>query len=364
MMTSTTRPTLAVHVVFHPASNEGRLLARAIDGALNGRDPVTGQRSDVTAHLAIPTFFLPEETAPDRVGLPPQPAPGESPDEWLRRLWPGERNLVVVLSDEHLAAPPVAGEGDPAHDWSVWVRRYCPAPERLAAADHNRILLVQVSEEGWPLHADFQSLSFCRTTPPRELEIRQRQLVRRVIQELCRLVASEHAGAEAEPAPIRVFISHAKADLAQEPRVVEALLNALKGDQPVRSWVDSGRIQPGTSFVEAIHGAIRDHSMLCVVTDHYSGRPWCRIETIEAKRQERPMVAIDALATRDLLASPYLGNIPVLRWSATDAASSQAQANLAIDLLVAETLRRGHARLELRRSVHREPGSSPARRSP
>lgn len=339
-----TAPVLAVHLVFHPNSADARQLATAVDHALNGRDPVSGLRSDETPHIAIPTFFLPEPT--DRRGLPPRPPKGVAAEAWPSKLWFAERNLVVVLSDEHLAAPPVEGEGDPEHDWSEWVHHYAPSP---AAEDRTRLLPVMLTNEGWPLHSSLATTSFARLVGEPGDPTRTRRLVRRVVQELCRLLrGEERAGGEA-PAPVDLFLSHAKADLDTPPRVLSALLGVLGADQPVRAWVDSGKIEPGGDFGRRILAAVDRHTVVCILTDHYSGRPWCRTEARVAKEKGRPMIVIDALRSQDLRSSPYLGNVPTLGWSAPedDEVARRELASRAVDLAVIETLRRMHAELEV-----------------
>lgn len=340
------RPSLAVHLVFHPGSRDAHALARAVDDALNGRDPVTGDRSDEVPHIAIPTFFLPVD--PSRGGRPPLPPAGRAAQAWREELWFAERNLVVVLSDEHLAAPPIEGEGDPAEDWSEWVHTYGPSAGPGGAS---RLLPVQLTEEGWPLHASLRTTSFVRLLGQPGDPGRTRLLVRRVVQELCRQLRGLERPAVDAPAPVDLFLSHAKADLSAEPRVVAALLDLLKADHPVRAWVDSGDIPPGWDFSERIGSEVAKSSVLCVLTDHYSSRPWCRTEARLAKELDRPMVVVDALTSQDVRSSPYLGNVPVLRWSAPagDPGSARELAIRAVDLLVLETLRRLHARLEVER---------------
>jgi len=73
-------------------------------------------------------------------------------------------------------------------------------------------------------------------------------------------------------APVRIFLSHAKADLDKQHhddpvRQVRNLLNEL----PVEQWFDAQQIATGQDFADAISAGIRDSSiMLAFQTDHYS----------------------------------------------------------------------------------------------
>jgi len=132
-----------------------------------------------------------------------------------------------------------------------------------------------------------------------------------------------------------------------EPKVKEALTNYLKHDQPVRAWVDSGDIDAGSPFAEAIKQGIKDSSLLCVLTDNYSTREWCRKEIILAKLKQRPVVVVAAFNRQEVRSFPYLGNVPVFRWPCIPAkkkkkekeAINHASAVAAVDLLLKETLR-------------------------
>ena len=132
-------------------------------------------------------------------------------------------------------------------------------------------------------------------------------------------------------------------------------LSELLG-KPVRAWVDSGDIDTGSPFAEAIEQGIEDTSLLCVLTDHYSTRAWCRQEIILAKLHQRPVVVVAAFSRQEVRSFPYLGNVPVLRWPCISAEAGDAEkaqknrtaAVAAVDLVLKETLRHLHATALLR----------------
>ena len=122
-------------------------------------------------------------------------------------------------------------------------------------------------------------------------------------------------GGQSPEAPTKMFLSHTKMDLGKEPRAVESLRDLLKSDQPIKTWYDSGDIPGGSRFAKEIEEGIEDSSLLCVITDNYSSREWCRKEVLLAKRKQRPIVVVDALSRCEIRSFPYIGNLPVIRWN-------------------------------------------------
>ena len=121
--------------------------------------------------------------------------------------------------------------------------------------------------------------------------------------------------------PVRLFISHAKADLPKDPAAmaegpVKAILATL-GQLPVQGWYDSAKIPPGGRFPEEIqNGVLNSSALVTVLTDNWSSREWCRREVLEAKLAARPLILVDALEARVIRLFPYLGNAMTLRWRA------------------------------------------------
>ena len=302
------RPSLLVHVLFHPDSERARALARSIHGALNTDPLVPG--------LRVPTSFCPTDGG----------RPTEPPD-----LEQADRNVVVVLADALLAVD----EEWCAYAADLWLR--------ADATVDIRCLPFELAENVYPLDERMAGASFVRAYEDETRPDAQRdRVVRRLVIDLCRFLHDDADDATDHPeAPTKLFISHTKADLASEPRVVEELKIALTGDQPIRSWIDSGEIEGGSRFAERIAEGVEDSSLLCILTNNYASREWCRREVLLAKRAQRPLVVVDALTTQEIRSFPYLGNLPVVRWT--------GDPQPVIDLVLKETLRDLHARAELER---------------
>lgn len=296
---------LLVHLVFHPESEPARALAKQLHIALNG-DPVLHG-------LRIPTVFCREN---------PQFTP---PDE--QPFDQAERNFVVILADTELNL----------------VESWCEFAADLwhcCEGSSHRCLPVQLTEDAWPLSPQrLGSVNFIRgfgLDPAAQFTF----VAQRLIIELCRYLHGDPFGGQKAQAPTKLFISHTKLDIAKPPQVVDALKAYLQADQPIKTWFDSADIPGGASFSREIARGVEDASLLCVLTDNYASREWCRREILLAKQHHRPVVVINALSGIEPRAFPYLGNTPVISWRDNPQA--------AIDLILKETLRQLHTHCQLK----------------
>ncbi|MBP8805567.1 MAG: TIR domain-containing protein [Kofleriaceae bacterium] len=313
-----TKPPFLVHLVFHPASLSARRLAEAIHTALFEDPAVPG--------LAIPSVICRE----DGTGLPPID----------HRLDEAEHSAVVLLADPELALE----RDDPPAGRSDW-RDFAASLFRACDGSTHRFIPFQLDEHAFGFHPDLTKVNFARAWAQPEPE-RTTWVVRRLVIELCRFMLRMERG---DKAPLRVFLSHAKADIEHEPKVFKALVEHLAITQPVEAWVDSAQIEAGSQFEEAIKHGAEDSAILAIVTDTFGARPYCKWEVLLAKEKQRPLIAVTALDKLDVRAFPYLGNIPVLPWRPGHAAE-------AVTLLLKEQLRQAHAVRTLERV--RAPGDT------
>jgi hypothetical protein len=277
------KPPLLVHIIFHPASDDARELARTIHKALNADPAVPG--------LRVPTVFCPTD------GVLPPPTYG---------LGEAERSFVVVLADYHVVA-----DRDSGHErtWSSFIGDLWEACQ----GSPHRFFPVQLDESAWGFDDRLAGTNFIRAFAEQDKDRRDDLVVRRLVIELCRFLKwSPQDLSGAGSAPMRLFLSHTKLDIDAEPKVTRALIDYLSHDQPVRAWVDAGDIDAGSPFAEAIEQGIEDTSMLCVLTDRYSTREWCRKEIILAKQHQRPVALVAAFSRREVRSFPYLGNVPAM----------------------------------------------------
>lgn len=285
------KPCLNVYVIWHPtfdANREdvsvGQTLARQIYSTF-ARD-LTRPTSQ---SLGIPVFF--RSTAwPVEAEVPP-PAPID--------LSQAERNLIIFLIDLKM----VNSEkwGDYAGDLVKQVK---------ATAGLSRILPVSLDRTAFNFNDSLAATNFIRYHTFKE-EQRTSEFLLWLTHEAGRFLNQEQIAGVTRLRPIKLFISHAKQDgvpLAEEFR------DALR-DTPVDQFFDSVAIAPGSDFADEIADGIRDSTLLVLQSDAYSSRPWCRQEILLAKKHRRPIVVVNALTNEEQRSFPYIGNVPVIRWT-------------------------------------------------
>ena len=337
---STMLSPLFVHLVFHPRAAEARKTAESLHRAWNADPALPG--------LRIPTVFVPE----DGTELPPA----------SYELDESDKAVVVVLVEDEMVADERSAPGRATwRDFVVDLAGKCMAGGR-------RFIPVQFSANGYPLDKQLGNLNFSRAHLQSE-ETRIAWLTRILTIELCRFLEGKSAG---EQLPLQLFVSHAKADIKEEPKVFQAIADHLKVTQPISSWVDSAKIFPGDTFPERIKNGVRDSIVLALETRSYNTRTWCRREVLTAKGQQRPLVLVDALEGMDQRSFPYGGNTPKISWpdlkakeaamlaarpgvtqieldaaQAAAAAEAEEAAASAVNLLLKEALRHYHTKLLL-----------------
>ncbi len=147
------------------------------------------------------------------------------------------------------------------------------------------------------------------------VERRATFLIGKLVHEFSRLLYDQpritDKGTVQSAPPVRVFISHAKADGAD---IAAAIRNHIHSDTSLKSFFDANDIAVGYRFSSELLAAIEESAMICVQTDHYATREWCLWEVISAKRLDRPVVVVNAVSDREPRSFPYIGNVPTIRW--------------------------------------------------
>jgi hypothetical protein len=293
------RPTLAVHVIWHPACEPAGVYAGALFAHLF-EDP-----DDLASHgLRIPVRLW-RSTGVGVRGEPPPPS--------VPPLEDSDRAIVVVLIDSEFAAAPA---------WRA-------ALDDLAAARRTDDVLIPVSLSAIALQIDSPLLE-ANLVDLHDIEdgLRESYLVNRVTHALCRLVADTRE-------PVEVFISHAKRDGVDIARAVRTYLHEGSG---LGDFFDAQNLLEGTKWADQIRTAAASSVLLAIRTDEYATREWCRIEVVEAKRAGAPVIVLDALDRLEARGFPYLGNAPSVRWRE----NSPAAMEHLLGVVLRETLRFRH----------------------
>jgi TIR domain len=262
------RPTLAVHVVWHPQCAVGLEYGKALFAHLF-EDP-----DDLTAHgLRIPVRLWRSEPV-----VPP--------------IAEADHSVLVVLIDEEL----IKG-GAPWRDFL----------EEAAGAireDSDDLLPVSLTPAANELNApSLLRYNMVRLHDVDDTSLRPVVLVNRIAHALYRRITGRG---------VSVFLSHAKQDGLPIARRVGDYLRDGTG---IKDFFDAQDLPEGSRWEELIKGAAADHVLLAIRTDAYATREWCRTEVLAAKRASSPVVVLDALTDFEPRGFPYLGNAPAVRWS-------------------------------------------------
>lgn len=318
---------LCIYVAWHPAAADADHLARDIYRLLRG-DPFDLQ----ACGTGIPVLFRAWQPG----GAIPAPVPLPNG---------GGIHVLVPLVDEHFAI--TAG-------WRLFVHRSVGQAARDAreanedgggdvAARATIVLPVALHPGAFEVAGAVANLNFLRADPPQppagetteQRRSRRAAAVRHQLTEaIGRLLLAKNGGFcidqfAAPPAPISVFLSHAKADGVE---VATALRQEIRSRGQMQSFCDENDLAFGFDYQRALLRAVREQiaAMVVVRTDRYASRPWCRRE-LRAMRDvqmlpgtdgnERvgklsPVEVVDALHEQSVDHLPELGPSPVLRWHA------------------------------------------------
>jgi hypothetical protein len=269
------RPTLAVHVIWHPCCSAADDYARALFAHLF-EDP-----DDLASHgLRIPVRLW---RSTGDAAASDHPPPAVPPLEESARAV-----VVLLIDDEFLAA-------------DGWL----DVLDRVSAAARPQDVLIGVSLSAAVLNVASPLLAnnLIRLHSV-ATGLRRAVVVNRVTHALSRLVAGTRES-------VTVFISHAKGDGKDIAKGVRAYLQDGTG---IKNFFDAQDLLEGSKWADEIRGAAARNVLLAVRTDNYATREWCRTEVLEAKRHGSPVIVLDALQTFEPRGFPYLGNAPSVRW--------------------------------------------------
>jgi len=286
MVTSSYRPCLVVYVAWHPENTEGKDFAEHIYSRVS-RDI----GNPISRGIGIPVFFR-------SVPLPQKGMPPEIP------LDEAQHSAVVVLVDNKVVS------SDP---WNDYIEDLWKVTGK--AGSPHRVYPVSMTQHAFNLKGDVPRANFIRLHD-KPIEDRQSFLSCILIHELCRLLlnrkrTSAISGQEFSPAPVKLFISHAKRDGLE---IAKAVRDYIYRESPLKTFFDANDITSGYAFDEEIYAQMEDAALLAIVTDVYASREWCRREIVAAKRLGIPIVVVNAVAKGEERAFPYVGNAPTIRW--------------------------------------------------
>jgi hypothetical protein len=309
-------PCLTVHVLWRPGSQGGSVQPELLARHLYSRLTRDAERS-LSRGIGIPVLFWDSWEA------------ARHPVHGLK-LEGARRTAVVALVDAGLVL-------------DVGWRRYLEGLWRQMedVQQPHRLFPVALSEAAYRL--PISEANYIRLYEPRDFAQKAQVLARSLTHELCRQLLSlrrvERDTTPLSPAPVKLFISHAKYDglaLAQRIR------DHVHRHGPLQTFFDANDIAPGARFAQEIQAHIESSALIVIQTDAYASREWCRREVLIAKRHGRPVVVVNAVRDGEERSFPYLGNVPTLRWNPGDDEAERCEAVIALALR--EVLRDVHFR--------------------
>jgi|APTNR8051073442_1049403.scaffolds.fasta_scaffold03342_3 hypothetical protein len=280
---------IAVHVIWHPDSDEAAGIADTLFSALRS------DGAQIQGGIGIPVFFY-SMGRDGSTGVPPDIDRGAA-----------RRCVLLPVIDEHLI-----DAVDCKPDWRDW---FDQATElRSKDPEHVSLIPVTLCEE---------AIAFCnRSGLPNAIRWHHwhrqsaQEKTNRLLVTLLPMVFDalrSEAGDSVNPddrEKISLFLSHAKADGRDLAIVFRDEINRIPG---VADFFDEVDILPGEDFECVLERHVGKAAVLIIHTDSYASRDWCSWEVVTGKRLNVPMVTAHCIHDREHRAFPYLGNVPSVR---------------------------------------------------
>jgi len=173
---------------------------------------------------------------------------------------------------------------------------------------------------------------------------RQQRTIDEILIAILRLI--DPTGAKS-----RLFISHAKSDLAATKHAAEAIRNYVATDTTARAFFDVNDLGAGIPLRQQIDEALQAGVFVAIRTDSYSSRDWCLHELLQAKRNRLPTLTVELLLSGEALSSPYAGNAPTLVWDKREEVTQSMNAQRVVSRALVECLQAVHFQMEKDRIV-------------
>lgn len=227
--------------------------------------------------------------------------------------------------------------------------------------NEGRIILLPVA-----LHDSFYrtDILYKKFNPVRLLNLEVPQMKQKLRRAATETIARElqSSGGGKNPAPLKVFLSHAKRDGA---KIAETIRDGIRRVSQMEAWYDENDLRYGDSWESPMTdaAAIDTAALIATVTDAYPTRPWCRREARLARSpvlcdcnkskkiwQLQPVVAVERPGSDWVRGVEMLAGVPRIGW---DKNAGSNQVARILDRVVLEVLLiRIHVRLAEKIAAH------------
>ena len=117
------------------------------------------------------------------------------------------------------------------------------------------------------------------------------------------------------PPPLKLFISHAKADGVDFARKIKAY---IESEYAFKTFFDANDIAFGYDFPQEIEQHLSHAVFIAIHTDKYASREWCRREVLLAKQHNRPILILSCLKDGESRSFPYMANVRTVHYYPLD----------------------------------------------
>jgi len=311
-------PYLTIYVAWHPRFRAGQAIADRIYTHFC-RDV----KQPMSRTLGIPVFF---RSAPASMSakLP------------LRiKLDESRHSAVVALVDDKMV-------GD--DNWCKYIAALWRRTRSIGCP--HRLYPVSMSPHAINLDRNVAVDNFIRLHDKGRVAGRS-LLTSTLTHELCRILVHPPRTARTgalgsvrfSPAPITLFISHAKMDGEKE---AEAIRNYIATQTPLKTFFDTQDLTPGFDFEKELRANVARCALVAIKTDAYASREWCRREVVAAKRHGCPLIVVNAVRRGEGRSFPYMGNVPTVRWMSENLGRLKAVTDLALTEVLRHAYFKGH----------------------
>lgn len=278
-----------VYIVWHPLFKKGQGIADDLYSYFS-----RNAETPLVRGIGIPVYY---RSIPEKLS--------KTPKEII--LDEADYNAIVVLVDDFLFND---------DDWNSFVKSLIPKTDKKT-----RIFPIALSENAF--YFAESTLGKEQFINAKTIEIESefskilREIKSRLLHGFCRLLLEKQPIHEVEkelkePAPVKLFISHAKKDSEKE---AQTFRDFVRANTKLSTFFDASDIADGYRFDTQIKKAIEDGQAALVVfhSDEYAAREWCQIEVLTAKRYKSPIVVVHNIVRGEARSFPYLGNVPTIK---------------------------------------------------
>jgi len=206
---------------------------------------------------------------------------GEGIPVYFRCISSEEEEIPDIYSscDHNILIPLVEANMVASFKWRAYLKQYGEFPSCTEAPSNIKsfFLPVAVDDTAYQIPGNISELNFIRySTSNQDSTVHADEiLLSRLTEAICRKL--RYAIDKDHNEPLKIFLSHAKADGTEVPRLIKNFINS---ETQCQSFFDENDIAYGHDFSDVIQEALKNDSagLLVVQGDHYADRPWCRKE--------------------------------------------------------------------------------------